>query len=42
VVPPHLPTGEDNIRSLALVKACLASAHRGGDWVALAEIMAGA
>jgi len=37
--PPHFPSGEDNIHSLALVKACTLSASRGGDWVQLAEVM---
>jgi predicted dehydrogenase len=39
IVPPHFPSGEDNIHSLALVKACTLSASRGGAWVDLAEVM---
>lgn len=38
-VPPWLPTGADNIRSLAIVKACIASAAHGGDWVALSDVL---
>lgn len=39
-IPPWLPTGADNISSLAIVKACVASAARAGEWVSLAEILA--
>jgi predicted dehydrogenase len=38
-VPRWFSSGADNIRSLALVKACLASAARDGEWVTLAEIL---
>jgi len=39
MVPPYFPSGEDNIHSLALVKACTLSASRSGTWVELAEVM---
>jgi predicted dehydrogenase len=38
-IPPWFSSGADNILSLALVKACLASAAAGGDWVPLSEIL---
>jgi predicted dehydrogenase len=38
-VPRWFSSGADNIFSLALVKACLASAAHGGEWIALAEIL---
>lgn len=38
-VDPFMPTGADNIGSLALVKACTLSASRDGDWVDLAEVL---
>ena len=37
---PFMPTGADNIGSLALVKACTLSASRGGAWTELAEVLA--
>jgi predicted dehydrogenase len=36
---PFMPTGADNIGSLALVKACTLSAARAGAWVELAEVL---
>jgi predicted dehydrogenase len=39
-IPPWFSSGADNIFSLALVKACVASAARDGAWVTLAEILA--
>jgi predicted dehydrogenase len=37
--PQWFPSGADNIFSLAIVKACVLSAARHGDWVSLAEIL---
>jgi predicted dehydrogenase len=39
-IDPHMPTGADNIGSLALVKAATLSAARRGAWVETAEILA--
>jgi predicted dehydrogenase len=39
VAPPYFPSGEDNLHSLALVKACTLSASRGGAWVEMDEVM---
>lgn len=38
-VPPRFSSGADNLHSLALVRATILSASRGGDWVEIAEIM---
>lgn len=38
-IDPFMPTGADNLGSLALVKACTLSASRDGDWVDLAEVL---
>ncbi len=40
VIPDFLPLGSDNIRSLAVVKACLSSAAEQGAWVRLSDILA--
>ncbi len=40
VLPAGFPTGADNINSLALVAASILSASRGGDWVAIDEVLA--
>jgi predicted dehydrogenase len=39
-MPPYLPLGTDNIRSLAVVKACQMSAQNNGTWVRPAEVLA--
>jgi len=38
-VPRWFSSGADNFMSLALVKACLASAANGGEWVSLSDIL---
>ena len=39
-IDPYMPTGADNLGSLALVKACTLSATRGGAWTDVAEVLA--
>ena len=38
-VPTGFSSGEDNLHSLALVRATILSASRGGDWVEISEVM---
>jgi hypothetical protein len=38
-LPPRFSSGKDNLASLALVQATIASANRGGEWVDIAEVM---
>jgi predicted dehydrogenase len=39
VIPDYFSSGEDNIKSLALVEACIASARSGGAWLALSDVL---
>ncbi|UYO00355.1 MAG: Gfo/Idh/MocA family oxidoreductase [Devosia sp.] len=39
VIPPRFSSGEDNLKSLALVRATILSASRNGDWVEIEEVM---
>jgi predicted dehydrogenase len=41
VMPDHLALGSDNIRSLAVVKACVLSARNGGEWISPQALLAG-
>lgn len=38
-LPPRFSSGKDNLMSLALVQATIASANRAGEWVDIAEVM---
>jgi predicted dehydrogenase len=38
-LPPRFSSGKDNLLSLALVQATIASANRQGEWVDIAEVM---
>jgi predicted dehydrogenase len=42
VLPPRFSSGRDNLMSLALVQASILSTRRGGDWVSIDEVLAGA